>query len=31
MSEPGKGGELFIVDNSETEWKGLHYLKELGL
>src|SRR5436189_404110 len=23
-----KGGELFIVDNSETEWKGLRYLHD---
>ena len=23
-----KGGELFIVDNSETEWKGLRYLQD---
>lgn len=23
-----KGGELFIVDNSDTEWKGLRYLQE---
>jgi HKD family nuclease len=22
------GGELFIVDNSESEWKGLRYLEE---
>ena len=22
------GGELFIVDNSETEWKGLRYLQD---
>lgn len=22
------GGELFIVDNSEAEWKGLRYLEE---
>jgi len=29
MSEPAKsGGELFIVDNSDTEWKGLRYLQE---
>src|SRR5437870_4661490 len=23
-----KGGELFIVDNSETQWKGLRYLQD---
>ena len=23
-----KGGELFIVDNSDTEWKGLKYLQD---
>ena len=23
------GGELFIVDNSETEWKGLRYLYDI--
>src|SRR5437899_1857832 len=23
-----KGGELFIVDNSETQWKGLKYLQD---
>lgn len=29
MSEsPKSGGELFIVDNSEEEWKGLRYLQE---
>ncbi|KAF0175987.1 MAG: helicase domain-containing protein [Limisphaerales bacterium] len=29
MSEPAKsGGELFIVDNSESDWKGLNYLQE---
>src|ERR1700722_10653588 len=22
------GGELFIVDNSESEWKGLRYIEE---
>ena len=25
---PRTGGELFIVDNSETEWKGLRYLQD---
>ncbi|MGA2864737.1 MAG: helicase-related protein [Verrucomicrobiota bacterium] len=28
MSESPKGGELFIVDNSETDWKGLRYLQD---
>src|ERR1700675_4835387 len=29
MSEATKkGGELFIVDNSESEWKGLRYLQD---
>jgi len=29
MTAPVKsGGELFIVDNSETEWKGLRYLQD---
>ncbi len=28
MSTPSKGGELFIVDNSETDWKGLRYLQD---
>ena len=29
MTAPTKsGGELFIVDNSETEWKGLRYLQD---
>ena len=29
MSPSAKsGGELFIVDNSETEWKGLRYLQD---
>ena len=22
------GGELFIVDNSESDWKGLRYLED---
>jgi superfamily II DNA/RNA helicase len=25
---PRAGGDLFIVDNSDTEWKGLRYLQE---
>ncbi|MGA2661596.1 MAG: SNF2-related protein, partial [Verrucomicrobiota bacterium] len=28
MSEHAKGGELFIVDNSDSDWKGLRYLQE---
>jgi hypothetical protein len=30
MVENGKkgGGELFIVDNSDAEWKVLHYLQD---
>jgi superfamily II DNA or RNA helicase len=29
MTAPTKsGGELFIVDNSDTEWKGLRYLQD---
>ena len=29
MTAPAKsGGELFIVDNSDTEWKGLRYLQD---
>ena len=28
MSEAPKGGELFIVDNSDEAWKGLKYLQE---
>lgn len=28
MSEHVKGGELFIVDNSDSDWKGLRYLQE---
>jgi len=28
MSQTAKGGELFIVDNSESEWKGLRYLHD---
>ena len=28
MSEPSKGGELFIVDNSDEAWKGLKYLQD---
>ncbi len=28
MSESSKGGELFIVDNSDADWKVLRYLKE---
>src|SRR5688572_16179054 len=28
MSESTKGGELFIVDNSDSDWKGLRYLQE---
>src|SRR5438132_167040 len=28
MSSSPNGGELFIVDNSDTEWKGLRYLQE---
>jgi superfamily II DNA or RNA helicase len=28
MSEPTKGGELFIVDNSDDSWKGLKYLQD---
>src|SRR6266571_6550261 len=28
MNEPAKGGELFIVDNSDADWKVLRYLKE---
>ena len=29
MSETAKGGgELFIVDNSNSDWKGLRYLQE---
>ncbi|HXP62229.1 MAG TPA: phospholipase D-like domain-containing protein, partial [Dongiaceae bacterium] len=28
MSEPPKGGELFIVDNSDESWKGLRYLQD---
>jgi hypothetical protein len=29
MTAPSKsGGELFIVDNSDTKWKGLRYLQE---
>ena len=29
MSDTAKGGgELFIVDNSDTDWKGLRYLQE---
>src|SRR2546425_918650 len=28
MSESHKGGELFIVDNSDIEWKGLRYLQD---
>jgi hypothetical protein len=25
---PRAGGDLFIVDNSDAEWKGLRYLQE---
>jgi len=25
---PKTGGELFIVDNSESDWKGLRYLQD---
>src|ERR1022692_4179969 len=28
MSESPKGGELFIVDNSDESWKGLRYLQD---
>ena len=29
MTAPAKsGGELFIVDNSDTDWKGLRYLQD---
>src|SRR5688500_8053368 len=28
MSEPRKGGDFFIVDNSESDWKALRYLSE---
>ena len=28
MSQSTKGGDLFIVDNSDSEWKGLRYLQE---
>jgi len=28
MSESSKGGELFIVDNSDEAWKGLKYLHD---
>ncbi len=28
MSEAPKGGELFIVDNSDENWKGLKYLQD---
>jgi len=28
MSESHKGGELFIVDNSDDAWKGLRYLQD---
>src|SRR6266446_4892124 len=28
MNEPAKGGELFIVDNSDADWKVLRYLRE---
>jgi len=28
MSDQAKGGELFIVDNSDSDWKGLRYLQE---
>ena len=29
MSEQVKGGELFIVDNSNSDWKGLRYPQHL--
>ncbi|HNW07864.1 MAG: DEAD/DEAH box helicase family protein [Verrucomicrobia bacterium] len=28
MSAASRGGELFIVDNSDTDWKGLRYLQD---
>jgi len=29
MTSPARsGGELFIVDNSDTDWKGLRYLQD---
>ncbi len=28
MSTPSRSGELFIVDKTETEWKGLRYLQD---
>jgi len=28
MSTSSKGGELFIVDNSDQAWKGLKYLQD---
>jgi hypothetical protein len=28
MSEHAKGGEVFIVDNSDSDWNGLRYLQE---
>jgi hypothetical protein len=31
MTAPAKsGGELFIVDNSDTDWKGLRYDRRIG-
>lgn len=28
MPETRKGGDLFIVDNSDSEWKVVNYLSE---
>jgi len=27
MNDPAKSGEIFIVDNSDSDWKGLRYMK----